>query len=73
MGSQLELVNDRYVGDTGHEVLLELAGTIVLLGEAGGSKTRLTKWLGHAEAYTPKLVICRSSRSRCSLSQIQHC
>ncbi|WP_310533356.1 hypothetical protein [Novosphingobium sp.] len=33
-----------------HEVLLELSGNIVLLGEAGGGKTRLTEWLGDAEA-----------------------
>ena len=33
-------------------MLLDLTGNIVMLGEAGGGKTRLDKWLGHVEAYT---------------------
>ena len=32
--------------DVAHEELLDLTGNIVLLGEAGGGKTELTKWLG---------------------------
>lgn len=38
--------------EIGHEVLLELSGNVVLLGEAGGGKTRLTEWLGDVAAYT---------------------
>lgn len=40
------------VSDVGHEMLLEIGSNIVLLGEAGGGKTRLTEWLGDVEAYT---------------------
>ena len=40
------------VRDVGQEVLLELADNIILLGEAGSGKTRLTDWLGQAEDYT---------------------
>ncbi|MCF8710451.1 hypothetical protein [Rhizorhapis sp. SPR117] len=35
--------------DVAHEELLDLTGNIVLLGEAGGGKTELTKWLGGAD------------------------
>lgn len=38
------------VRSVGHEMLLEIPSNVVLLGEAGGGKTRLTQWLGNAEA-----------------------
>lgn len=34
-----------------HEALLELGTNIILLGEAGGGKTRLTEWLGDVDGY----------------------
>lgn len=39
-------------GDFGHEALLEIPRNVVLLGEAGAGKTRLTKWLDDAETHT---------------------
>lgn len=38
--------------EVGHEVLLDLRDNIILLGEAGSGKTRLTEWLGDVNAYT---------------------
>lgn len=42
---------DGEVRDVGHELLLELPGNTILLGEAGGGKTRLTEWLGTAATH----------------------
>lgn len=39
------------IREIGHEVLLEMAGNVVLLGEAGGGKTRLTEELGRFEGF----------------------
>lgn len=40
------------IREVGHEVLREMAGNVVLLGEAGGGKTRLTEELGSLEGFT---------------------
>lgn len=40
------------VREVGHEVLREMAGNVVLLGEAGGGKTRLTEELASLDGFT---------------------
>ncbi|MEG3155704.1 hypothetical protein [Sphingomonas sp. RB1R13] len=49
---RLHYAVDSEIRDVGHELLLDLPGNFILLGEAGGGKTRLTEWLGDAEAFT---------------------
>lgn len=47
--------------DVAHEELLEFTSNIVLLGEAGGGKTKLTKWLGSPD---------HSGHVRCTARQL---
>lgn len=48
---RLRYAANRDLREVGHEDLLNLPGNVVLLGEAGGGKTRLTEWLGKHDGY----------------------